>query len=326
MKTYLDKILSNELLTFDESKSFIHSINDEEFTPEVLGGVLIGLEQRGIQLEELKGFRAGLLELVTPVELEFENAIDLCGTGGDGKNTFNISSTTSLVLAAMGKKVIKHGNYGVSSVCGSSDVLKNMGFQFKTTSRALQQDLDRNNICFIHAPLFHPAMKKVAGIRKNLGRKTLFNALGPLVNPVQPNLQLTGTYSLELAKMYQLILKNNRTNYAVVHGMDGYDEISFTDSTRVFGKFSDNILLPSQFGLPSIKDQNLAGGSSITQSAQMVKTILKGNGSISQTNVVAINTATALNIFEPSASLKELFEFSQDFIKKGHAFNHFKFN
>ena len=216
MKTLLEKLLRHEHLTFEEARSFIFAIEEEKFTPETISGMLMTIQMRGAQLNEMKGFRSALLELSHRIDLDSEQAIDLCGTGGDGKNTFNISTTTAFVLASMGKKVIKHGNYGVSSLCGSSNVLEELGVTFTSNQGELQRQLDERNICFLHAPLFHPAMKKVAPIRRNLGVRTIFNNLGPLINPAQPRFQLTGTYSLELARIYQHILRNERTNYRVL--------------------------------------------------------------------------------------------------------------
>lgn len=326
MKNLLEKILAHEVLTFEDARELIYGIESEQSSPEIVAGILIGIEMRGIQLQELAGFRSALLELCHQLELESENAIDLCGTGGDGKNTFNISTTTALTLAAMGVKVIKHGNYGVSSSCGSSNVLQQLGFEFKTNSIALQGDLNTLNICFLHAPLFHPTMKKIASIRSNLGVRTIFNSLGPLVNPVQPSYQLTGTYSLDLARMYQHLLKDNRTNFAVVHGLDGYDELTLTDSTRVLGKFGDIILDSSDFKLKTISPIALSAGQTIEESADLIIHILSGKGSDSQHQVVASNVASALKLYNPESDLQDLFAHALEFIQSGQGAKHFKFN
>lgn len=326
MKNLLEKILAHEVLTFEDARELIYGIESEQSSPEIVAGILIGIEMRGIQLQELAGFRSALLELCHQLELESENAIDLCGTGGDGKNTFNISTTTALTLAAMGVKVIKHGNYGVSSSCGSSNVLQQLGFEFKTNSIALQGDLNTLNICFLHSPLFHPTMKKIASIRSNLGVRTIFNSLGPLVNPVQPSYQLTGTYSLDLARMYQHLLKDNRTNFAVVHGLDGYDELTLTDSTRVLGKFGDIILDSSDFKLKTISPIALSAGQTIEESADLIIHILSGKGSDSQHQVVASNVASALKLYNPETDLQDLFAHALEFIQSGQGAKHFKFN
>ena len=326
MNTLLDKIINHEFLTYDDARAFIYGIENKIISSDEAAGIMVGIQMRGIQLEELDGFRSALLDLCTPLELDSENAIDLCGTGGDGKNTFNISTTTSLIVAAMGKKVIKHGNYGVSSICGSSNVLEELGFKFKTNSSDLNRELDETNICFIHAPLFHPTMKKIAPTRKNLGIRTLFNSLGPIVNPAQPKYQLTGTYSLELAKMYQHILNKKRTNFNVLYGMDGYDELTLTDSTRLLGKYGDKIISAESFKTKKITANDITAGTSIQSAAGIIREILSGKGSDAQNEVVAANTAMALNLYNSSSELSELFSESIAFIKSGQASKHFKFN
>lgn len=326
MNHFLDKIIAHEHLSYDEAKQFIHGINDEQFTSETISGILVGIQMRGIQLEELKGFRKALLELCIPVELDNENAIDLCGTGGDGKNTFNISTTTSFILAAMGKKVIKHGNYGVSSMCGSSNVLEAIGVKFTSDPGELQRQLEENNICFLHAPLFHPTMKKVAPTRKNLGIRTLFNCLGPLVNPAQPRFQLTGTYSLELAKTYQHILKEERSDFRVAYGMDGFDEITLTDNTRILGKQRDFVFNAKELGIPVLEMQSLAAGKTIEDAAKIMFNILNGTGTNAQHQVVAANVANAQQMYNPSVPLVDLFHEALSFIRSGSAFKQLNLN
>jgi len=319
MKTLLEKLLRHEHLTFEEARSFIFAIEEEKFTPETISGMLMTIQMRGAQLNEMKGFRSALLELSHRIDLDSEQAIDLCGTGGDGKNTFNISTTTAFVLASMGKKVIKHGNYGVSSLCGSSNVLEELGVTFTSNQGELQRQLDERNICFLHAPLFHPAMKKVAPIRRNLGVRTIFNNLGPLINPAQPRFQLTGTYSLELARIYQHILRNERTNYRVLYGMDGFDEISLTDDTRILGGQSDSVLNAFVLNCKPVQLPEIRGGRTVHDAAQTLSSILNGQGSEAQTNVVAVNTAVALQLYHPTASIVDLFTEARQFIQSGHA-------
>ena len=315
----LDKLLNNEYLTFQESYDFIFSIEEELHPPEVISGILMIIQLRGVQLKEMHGFRSALLNLALPVELESENAIDLCGTGGDGKNSFNISTTTALVLAAMGKKVIKHGNYGVSSLCGSSNVLEELGFVFTEDSGELQRQLDERNICFLHAPLFHPTMKKIAPIRRNLGVRTIFNSLSPLVNPSQPKYQLTGTYSLELAKVYQHLLRENRTNYRVVYGTEGFEELTLTDDTRVFGGKSEQTLNAATFGLTKLAQSSIYGGRTVRDAAKIVSRILEGRGTEEHNFVIAANTALALQLYHPNEPIIELFKETLKFIKEGKA-------
>lgn len=319
MKILLNKLLRHEHLTFKEAYAFIFAIEEEKFTPEVISGMLMIIQMRGAQLEEMRGFRSALLKLANRVKLDSELAIDLCGTGGDGKNTFNISTTTSFVLAAMGKKVIKHGNYGVSSLCGSSNVLEELGVIFTQDEGELQRQLDKRNICFLHAPLFHPTMKKVAPIRRSLGVRTIFNNLGPLVNPAQPKFQLTGTYSLELARVYQHLLRNERTNYRVLYGMDGFDELSLTDDTRVLGAKSENVFNAATFNCSPILLPSIKGGRTVYDAACTLISILNGNGSEAQNSVVAANTAVALQLYHPTTQIKELYTEALQFIQTGKA-------
>ena len=325
MKTLIQKVLNNQSLSSFEASEIIHAIAEEKMNDAQVVALMIGLQMKGLSLDEIEGFRNALLNLVLKIELDGTNAIDLCGTGGDGKDTFNISTTTSFVLAAMGNKVIKHGNYGVSSSCGSSNVLEALGYVFTHDEKELNEQLTKNNICFLHAPLFHPTLKKVSHLRRDLGLRTFFNSLGPLVNPVQPAFQLTGTYDLELAKIYQHLLKKNRTDFRVVFGMDGYDEITLTEQTRVLGLKSDEVINANLFELKSVNASTLKAGKTVDESAQIVKTILKGEGSAEQTNVVAVNTAIALECFHPTTSKIELFNESLSFIKSGQVAKTFEF-
>ena len=326
MKNTLTKIIERQPLTFQEAKNIIYAIAEEKINDAQIVAILVGLQMRGLQLDEIKGFREALLELCLPIELDGNNALDLCGTGGDGKNTFNISTTTSFVVSAMGYKVIKHGNYGVSSFCGSSNVLEELGYTFTNDSKLLDKQLHDSNICFLHAPLFHPTLMKVGPLRKNLGIRTFFNSLGPLVNPVQPNFQITGTFNLELAKIYQHLLKDERNEFRVVYGMDGYDEFTLTEQTRILGKKSDEYLNAQTFNVNPVNSESIYSGNSIKEAAQIVKSILGGQSTLEQTNVIAANTALALQCFHPNEQIQDLFNEANSFIKKGLAAKFHKLN
>ena len=326
MKNTLNKIIERQPLTFQEAKDIIYAIAEEKINDAQIVAILVGLQMRGLQLEEIKGFREALLELCLPVELDGSNALDLCGTGGDGKNTFNISTTTSFVVSAMGYKVIKHGNYGVSSSCGSSNVLEELGYTFTNDSKILKKHLNDSNICFLHAPLFHPTLMKVGPLRKNLGIRTFFNSLGPLVNPVQPKNQLTGTFNLELAKIYQHILKDDRNEFRVVYGMNGYDEFTLTDQTRILSRTSDEYLSAHNFNINAVNSESIHSGNSIKGAADIVRSILKGESSIEKINVIAANTALALQCYHPNESIQNLFTEAVSFIRKGEAAKFHKIN
>jgi len=323
---FLKKILRQEQLNINESEAFIHAIANDEFSEVELGGILTAIQMRGLTLDEFKGFRNALESYADRVSLYTNEAIDVCGTGGDGKDTFNISTTTAFILSAMGYKVIKHGNYGVSSICGSSNVLEYLGFNFTKDEQVLNQQLEKQNICFIHAPLFHPVLKKVAPVRKQLGVGTFFNAMGPLLNPIQPKFQLTGTYSLELAKIYQVLLRDKRQSFKVVYALDRYDELTLTADARVLGNNSDEILNANSFGVEVTSPENLKGGS-IEQSANMLRSILGGHASEELINVVASNTALGMSCFHPEKQYKILFEEAKAFISSGQAIKfHKQFN
>lgn len=326
MKYLLEKIICGEYFTEAEAILFIEAIDKSLLTDEQIAGVLVGIQMRSLQLSEVKGFRKALLSLSTTVPLPPNEAMDLCGTGGDGKDTFNISTTTALVLAAMGKKIIKHGNYGVSSLSGSSNVLEALGFKFTSDPAQLEKDYQQLNLAILHAPMFHPTMKKAAPIRKQLGIKTLFNALGPLVNPAQPHFQMTGTFSLELARIYQHVLRPERKRFKVVHGMDGYDELSLTDSTRIFSQSGDDVRTATSFQLSTLSPLELHGGTSIAAAAAIVRDIIRGKGTSAQTDLIAANVAEALHCFDDGVHLESAFEESQQFILSGQTAKHFNIN
>jgi anthranilate phosphoribosyltransferase len=319
MKNILEQLINGESLSQLQAFDLIQEIAASKFNSEILSGILVALQMKGMSLSELSGFRESLLEKAVPLNLNSENAIDLCGTGGDGKNSFNISTTSAFVLAAMGRKVIKHGNYGVSSPTGSSNVLEALGISFETSESKLNHQLEMSNICFIHAPLFHPTLYKASTTRKNLGIRTIFNCLGPLVNPAQPSYQLTGTYSLELAKMYQFQLKEIRKNYTVVYGLDGFDEITLTNDTRLLGKYSDEIINAEKLNTEKIIPASLQSGNSHLENAKLIEKILKGEGSESQNKVVAINVAKANQLYNPQQNIQELYNESLEFIASGGA-------
>ncbi len=322
MNYLVDKILSRAALNEEEAILFIEAIDKNLLTEVQIAGILIGIQMRGLQVEEIKGFKKALLALSLPVDLPSEDAIDLCGTGGDGKDTFNISTTTSLVLAAMGFKVIKHGNYGVSSICGSSNVLEELGFQLTNDPKELAHSFYQKNIALLHAPLFHPTLKKVAGIRKNLGVRTLFNVMGPLVNPAQPAYQLTGTFSLELAMAYQHVLKNQRKSYRIVYGLDGYDEMTLTNETRVLSNNNDYVRNANSFGMEPLKPFELNGGTTIKEAAKIVRCITKGEGSKAQNRVIAANVSEVISM-KNGLDTKEAFGEALAFIESGQTSKHF---
>lgn len=271
---------------------------------------------RSITIEELEGFRDALLELCLAVDLAEYNPVDLCGTGGDGKDTFNISTLASFVTAGAGVKVTKHGNYGVSSKCGSSNVMEFLGIKFSNEADFLRKSIDEAGICVLHAPLFHPAMKNVAPIRRELAVKTFFNMLGPMVNPAFPKNQMVGVFNLELARMYGYLYQNTDKNFTVLHALDGYDEISLTGATKTISNESEGMLVPADFGVDKISRDQITGGEDIAESAQIFLDVLNGKGTEAQNNVVCANAGVAIATVN-QLSPKEGFEKAKDSLLSG---------
>ena len=320
MKAILNRLINHEQLSKEESRQMIINIADGQYTSSQIASFLTVYLMRSISLDELEGFRSALLELCLLINIDEYNTIDLCGTGGDGKDTFNISTLSSFVVAGAGIKVTKHGNYGVSSTCGSSNVLEALGVKFSNEKDFLKRCLDQAGICVLHAPLFHPAMKNVAPVRRELGVKTFFNMLGPLVNPVKPKNQLTGVFNLELARLYYYLFQKTDTNFTILYGLDGYDEISLTGPTKAFGKNSESLLMPRDFGVDPISKNAISGGENVDHSTKIFIDIIQNKGTIAQQNVVCANAgmaiATALNL-----SPLEGFEKAKETLLSGKAYN-----
>lgn len=320
MKAILNRLINHEKLSKKESRQMIINIADGQYTSSQIASFLTVYLMRSISLDELEGFRSALLELCLLINIDEYNTIDLCGTGGDGKDTFNISTLSSFVVAGAGIKVTKHGNYGVSSTCGSSNVLEALGVKFSNEKDFLKRCLDQAGICILHAPLFHPAMKNVAPVRRELGVKTFFNMLGPLVNPVKPKNQLTGVFNLELARLYYYLFQKTDTNFTILYGLDGYDEISLTGPTKAFGKNSESLLMPRDFGVDPVSQNAISGGENVDHSTKIFINIIQNKGTIAQQNVVCANAgmaiATALNL-----SPLEGFEKAKETLLSGKAYN-----
>ncbi|NOR27847.1 MAG: anthranilate phosphoribosyltransferase [Lutibacter sp.] len=308
MKAILNKLFEQQRLTKQEAKEVLIQIANEQYNAAHLASFLTVFMMRPISVDELAGFREALLELAVKIDLSEFNTIDLCGTGGDGKNTFNISTLTSFVVAGTGNKVAKHGNYGVSSVSGSSNMLEYLGYKFTNDEAVLKQQIDTANICFLHAPLFHPAMKFVGPVRKELGLKTFFNMLGPLVNPSNPQNQLVGVFNLEVARIYNYLLQETSKSYGIIYSLDGYDEISLTSAFKLFTKENEQLITPEELGLKSLQQSEIFGGNSVAESAKIFVSILDGKGTDAQNNAVLANAAFALKIIDVTKSFETAFE------------------
>ena len=312
MKEILNTLFEHKTLSQHQAKEVLMNIAGEKYNPSQVAAFMSVYLMRSITVQELSGFRDAMLSLCLKMEFTDHDTIDIVGTGGDGKDTFNISTLACFVTAGAGVKVTKHGNYGVSSVSGSSNVLEAIGYKFTNDKGVLQKQLDEAGVCFLHAPLFHPAMKSVAPIRKELGVRTFFNLLGPVVNPCFPNYQLLGVYNLEMARLYNYLLQSTEVKYAIVHSLDGYDEVSLTSDFKLITKTKEVILHPSDIGLSVVKQVELSGGSSVKDSAELFLNILNGNGTEAQNNAVCANAGIAIHCMHPQRSLDDCIEDAKD--------------
>ena len=294
MKNIINRLINHEVLSKLEAKEVLVNISNGSYNTSQIASFLTVYMMRNITIEELAGFREALLELCISVDLSNYNTVDLCGTGGDGKDTFNISTLASFVTAGAGVKVAKHGNYGVSSISGSSNVMEILGIKFSNDNAYLDKCIDQAGICILHAPLFHPAMKNVGPIRKELAVKTFFNMLGPMVNPSFPQNQLVGVFNLELARMYSYLYQNTTTNFTILHSLDGYDEISLTGNTKTITNSMEGMLKPEDFGVSILTQKEIQGGSTIEESAKLFMNIIQGKGTDAQNNVVCANAGLAI--------------------------------
>jgi anthranilate phosphoribosyltransferase len=324
MKEILNHLFEHKTLTKQEAREVLANITAGKYNQNQIASFLTVYMMRSITVEELEGFRDALLELCHRVDLDAYNPIDLCGTGGDGKDTFNISTLSSFVVAANGIPVAKHGNYGVSSSCGSSNVLEALGIKFTTDTDALERSIDKYNICFLHAPLFHPAMKSVGPIRKDLAVKTFFNMLGPMVNPAFPKLQMVGVYSLELARMYSYLYQQQPdVKYSIIHTLDGYDEISLTSPFKVISDKQEVLLDADALGLQRLQHEQIKGGDGIAESAEIFLKVLKGEGTPAQTAVVAANAGMAIQCARPELNPADAVVQAKETLESGKAYTLF---
>ncbi len=319
MKEILTRLTNGEKLSREEAKATLFKITEGIYSDIEISSFLTVYMMRDITAEELGGFRDALLEKAVKPNLDGSNAIDLCGTGGDGKDTFNISTLTSFVVAGAGYKVIKHGNASVSSACGSSDVLAAVGYKLTNDEDILQRQLDAANFCYLHAPLFHPAMASVGPVRKTLKLKTFFNMIGPLVNPVQPAYQMVGVFSPFVGELYKDILRECREGYGIVYSDDGYDEISLTDSYNIVNDKSNQEFGASFGEVTKTKPEELFGGAGIEDAKKILLDILSGKGTRAQSEVVIINAAHAIQIINSELSFIEAFEQAENSLLEGKA-------
>ncbi len=318
MKTLLSELTESQTLDQQKARKVLHALASGIYNSSEISAFMTVYMMRAITLEELEGFRDAMLDLCVAVQFD-RPVMDVCGTGGDGKSTFNISTIASFIVAGAGQPVAKHGNYGVSSVCGSSNVLEYLGYHFTNKEESLKRSLNRSNIAFLHAPLFHPAMKQVGPVRKELGVKTFFNMLGPMVNPARPEIQMAGVFSLELARQYGYLYQKTDKSFVIVHDLAGYDEISLTGAAKLFSNTGEGILEPSDLGLQEVRPSSLAGALSVEESAGLFLQILAGKGTKDQTDVVVANAGLALHCAGKASSLESAVELARESLDSGLA-------
>ncbi|HMR90800.1 MAG TPA: anthranilate phosphoribosyltransferase [Chitinophagaceae bacterium] len=319
MKKILHHLFEHKTLDRQQAKEALVNIGKGVYNEHEVTAFMTVYLMRSITIEELQGFRDALLELCVPLKPEAETVIDIVGTGGDGKNTFNISTLSCFIVAGAGQKVAKHGNYGASSVSGASNVMEQLGYRFKNDSGQLRKELDETGICFLHAPLFHPALKMVGPIRKNLGMRTFFNMLGPLVNPANPAFQLIGVYSLEMARIYAYLMQTSGKAFSIIHSLDGYDEISLTADTKVITNKGERIMTPEQLGKRMVSPSDIFGGNTTEEAARIFKKVIQGEGTWAQHAVVLANAAMALHCTGKYQRYEEAYAAAVESLESGRA-------
>ncbi|MCA6469697.1 MAG: anthranilate phosphoribosyltransferase [Chitinophagaceae bacterium] len=319
MKKILNHLFEHKTLSREEARDVLVAMSEGKYNESELAAFITVYLMRSITIDELLGFRDALLSLAVKVDLKEPKVMDIVGTGGDGKNTFNISTLACFIVAGTGKKVAKHGNYGASSISGSSNVMEQLGYRFSNDVDRLRKELATANICFLHAPLFHPALKVVGPIRKNLGVRTFFNMLGPLVNPASPETQLIGVYSLEMARIYNYVLQSSGRAFTIIHGLDGYDEISLTNDTKVITEQGEKIYSPRELGKRLVIAEDLSGGATLEEAAGIFRNVISGNGTWAQNAVVLANAAMALMGTGEYTSYDDAYQHAVESLESGAA-------
>tara|TARA_A100001011_G_scaffold276094_1_gene285752 strand:+ start:4394 stop:5383 length:990 start_codon:yes stop_codon:yes gene_type:complete len=321
MKNLLKDLYNHKIMNKDEAKNALILLTNGTANASQISSFLTIFLMRDITSEELDGFREAMIELSININIDGSELIDLCGTGGDGKDTFNISTVSSFVVAGAGIKVAKHGNYGVSSSCGSSNIISHLGHKFSNDVDTLRYSLEKSNICFLHAPLFHPSLKNISPIRGELGVKTFFNMLGPMVNPIQPKNQLVGVFNSNIFRLYSHIYSKSDKNYCIVHSIDGYDEISLTSPFKLFSNHSDIMLEPKDLNFDNIEPLSLSGGKNIDESLKIFLNVLKNKGKKEQIDSVLANSGLAIYCAKKLSSINDGVDLARESLESGKAYN-----
>ena len=324
MKQILKRLFNHETLTQEEARKLMAGITKGECNEAQIAAFLTVFQMRGVKVDELIGFREALLASRIPVDLAAYRPIDIVGTGGDGKNTFNISTCACFIVAGAGYHVAKHGNYGATSVSGASNVMELHGVKFTNRQDMLERSIEKCGMAYLHAPLFNPAMKTVAPIRKAMQVRTLFNLLGPLVNPCLPEYQLLGVADLPQMRLYTNTLQQLGIGFAVVNNLDGYDEISLTDEFKVMTNLYETIHRPSELVFSLVKQEELHGGNTPQEAARIFDNVLQGEATKAQTDCVLINASFAIQVMEPAKSIEECVAIARESLNSGRAQQTFK--
>jgi len=324
MKAILEYLFEGKTLSREEAYKALLEIGKGMHSDVEFASFLTVFKMRPITSSELAGFRDAMAELSLNTDLSDYNAIDVVGTGGDGKNTFNISTLACFIIAGAGVNVTKHGNYAVSSISGSSNLLEILGYEFSNDPGKLKNDLEKSNFCFLHAPLFHPAMKHIAPVRRALKVQTFFNILGPMINPSSPKYQVLGVNNEEVFGHYRSVYETLDLQYIIINSTDGYDEVSLTSDTHYAANRGEGYFTPANFNLSKIDPANIYGGDTMEEAARIFLNILKGKGTQEQNNVVIANAALGLNLINPVKDLPECVEMAKESLISGKAFSKIK--
>ena len=324
MKNILARLLNQEELTREETHGILLGITREEYPTEQVTALLTALQMRGITVDELLGLRDGILETGVPAILDADRYIDIVGTGGDQKNTFNISTCSCFVVAGAGYKVAKHGNVAATSVSGASDVISGHGVKFTNNLDTLNRSINESGVCYLHAPLFALAMKYVAPIRRHIGFPTVFNLLGPMVNPSQPMCQVLGVANLDQMRLYSNLCQKIGIDYAIVNSIDGYDEISLTGDFKVSTNRYERLFRPMSLGLQAARPEDLIGGATKEEAIRIFDSVLENTATESQKNVVLANSAFAIQVLHQGISIEEALAEARESIDSGKALAAFR--
>ena len=312
MKDILYKLFDYQYLTRDEAKQVLFEIVKGDVPETQIASLITSFLMRSISIDEILGFRDALLEMRVTVDLSDYSPLDIVGTGGDGKNTFNISTTSCFVVAGAGYNVVKHGNYGATSISGASNVIEQQGVKFSTDNDKFRKSLDKCHIAYLHAPLFSPALKAVAPVRKSLGVRNFFNVLGPLVNPVQPEFQMLGVYNLAMLRLYTYIYQEENKKFSIVHSMDGYDEVSLTSQFKVSSNNGEHLFIPEDLGFKTITQDELYGGDTPVEAASIFRNVLNASATDAQMNVVIVNAALGIQTIDQHKSIEDCIDIARD--------------